>query len=79
MPDDRAGDKKLIIECITMIEDQLRHIVFDLRERFRQEFREDFPGPWPEVERRFEVARKQIAEDDIDWHYVEGVGLTSSA
>jgi hypothetical protein len=42
------------------------------------EFRDDFPGPWEEVQKRFESTRRQIRDDDLDWHYVEGVGLTRS-
>jgi len=33
--------------------------------------------PWPEIERHFQVARTQIQKGEIDWRYVEGVGLTS--
>lgn len=68
----------MLIECLDIIEKQLHQIVFDLQDRFRQESRENFPGPWPEVERRFKIARRQIESDEIDWHYVEGVGLTRS-
>jgi hypothetical protein len=76
--DKRAEDKKLLIECLKMIEEQLQFIVFHLPEKFRQEFRQEFPGPWEEVQRRFASARDQIEKDEIDWQYVEGVGLTSS-
>ena len=75
MPDARSGDKDNLIACLNLIESQLRQIVFELRDRFREEFRDSFPGPWEEVQRRFELARKQIRNDELDWHYVEGVGL----
>ena len=78
MPDDRSDDKQNLIACLNLIETELRRIVFDQRERFRIEFRDDFPGPWMEVQRRFDLVRTQIRNDDLDWHYVEGVGLTKS-
>ena len=80
MLDERQHDKDLLIECLNMIEEQLRSIIERQREKFRQEFREEFPGPlWEEVGRRFAAARRNIEKDEIDWRYVEGVGLTSSA
>ena len=78
MPNERANDKAALIECLNIIESELQHIVFEMRERFRKEFLEDFPGPWKEVQLRFDTARKQIQDDNLDWHYVEGVGLTKS-
>jgi|SRR4051812_7397227 hypothetical protein len=69
-------DKQSLIDCLHLIESQLRHIVFDLKGLFWPEFTESFPGPWKEVAHRFALAKKQIETDDINWEYVEGVGLT---
>jgi hypothetical protein len=74
---ERESDKKAL-KCLNFIEVKLRQIVFDEKEKFRQEFRDDFPGPWNEITQRFAEARKQIENDELDWHYVEGVSLTSS-
>lgn len=78
MSDDRSEDKKKLIECLNLIESQLHVIVFDQKEKFRAEFRDYFPGPsWNEILQRFELARRAIENDDLDWEYVEGVGLTN--
>jgi hypothetical protein len=78
MADERESDKMALVECLNIIEEQLNYIVFHRGDLFRQEFRENFPGPWEEVVKRFQIARMQIENDEIDWRYVEGVGLTRS-
>lgn len=76
--DERKSDRLNLIACLDLVELQLHRIVFEQKDRFRNEFVEDFPGPWDEVKRRFEAAREQIRSDELDWRYVEGVGLTKS-
>src|ERR1035437_1364873 len=70
-------DKKVLIAMLTSIEEQLRILVLERPKQFRKDYLELLPGPWLEVQRRLETARKQIHDDQIDWQYVEGVGLTS--
>jgi len=79
--DDRHNhdrDKLVLVECLDLTEKQLRFIVFERKELFRKEFLRYFPGPWDEVEHRFKAARTQIKADDVDWVYLEGVGLTKT-
>src|SRR4051794_2957043 len=64
----------MLTECLIIIETQLQ-IIVGRKELFRKEFLQYLPGPWQEVERHFAGARKRIENDDIDWQYVEGVGL----
>lgn len=79
MADERSADKANLIACLDLTEARLSLVVHGDKKELRAEFRGDFPGPWNEVRERFELARKQIRNDEVDWHYVEGVGLTKSA
>ena len=75
MPNGRKQDKEILIECLTLIEGELQ-IIIATKKLFRQEFVEDIPGPWDEVQETFRrEARRQIENDSIDWQYVEGAGL----
>jgi hypothetical protein len=78
MASNREDDKRSLIECLDLIEKRLEEIL-TRKELFRKEFLEDLPGPWEEVRHHFDVARKHILADQIDWVYLENVGLTSSA
>jgi hypothetical protein len=78
MPNEREPDHIMLIECLVLIEDQLRFIVFERKELFRQEYLEYLPGPWDEVQRHFEGARKQIGSVDFNWDYVAGVAWSAT-
>jgi len=77
-------DKKILIEILMKIERQLYFIVFEVgnnprgEPRFRKEFVELFPGPWNEVAASFQGARTMIEKDEINWQYVEGLGMAGS-
>jgi hypothetical protein len=53
----------------------LRVIVFRRRDLFRSEFREYFPGPWNDIEGRLSRAESALEQPDLNWEYLEGVGL----
>jgi hypothetical protein len=63
---------------LTKVERQLFIIVHEPQQsaRFRREFQEFFPGPWEEVAASFDKSRQMLASDELDWEYVEGIGLT---
>lgn len=77
----REQDKKELIEILTTIEHRLDFIVSKAmadrhaQRGFRKEFMEFFPGPWGEVEHNFRLARSMIERDDVDWKYIEGLGM----
>jgi hypothetical protein len=77
------NDRKILIEILIEIESGLYNIVsveVTIRPvrhgRFRKEFAQLIPGPWEEVSSAFRQARKQLETDQLDWQYVEGIGLT---
>jgi hypothetical protein len=79
-----ADDKKILIEVLVTIEKRLHIIVFeadrdaDGKSRFRREFTRMLPGPWPEVEHAFLSARNIIEKNQLNWEYVEGIGMTGN-
>src|ERR1051326_5784845 len=79
-PDDdpHHTDKMILIECLELTENQLKIIVFKRQDLFRKEFLDYFPGPWDEVEQHFVAAKRRIDDDEINWKYVEGAGLTGT-
>jgi hypothetical protein len=76
-----AEDKKLLIGMLITIEQRLHIIVFEddlepnRKSRFRKEFIGTLPGLWREVEHAFVSARNMIEEDEVNWEYVEGIGM----
>lgn len=81
--DGHAADKVILIEILVTMERQLFLIVSQpsdaklvKRSRFRKEFASFFPGPWRQVAGSFERARTMIQKDEVDWQYIEGVGMT---
>ena len=80
---EQAEDQRLLIETLVTIEKRLYIIVFghadELRgQRFRREFRQIVAEPWPQVERAFRDARNIIESEQLNWEYVEGVGMTGN-
>lgn len=78
MPNGREQNQQMLIECLVLIESELRIIVFQRKELFRKEYLKYLPGPWDEVERHFEGARRQIESNNFNWEYVAGVGLVGN-
>lgn len=83
MPDgEHQEDKEILLAMLVTIEKRLYAIVSAPTEqplgkpRFRKEFVQMFPGPWQVVEGSFRRARDMIERDDVNWEYVEGVGMT---
>lgn len=80
----QAEDKKILIEMLITIEKRLYLIVFEGRQAsagkspFRKEFIRMLPGPWKEVEHTFLRARNMIERDEVNWEYVEGIGMTGN-
>jgi hypothetical protein len=80
--EDRERDKQILIEILKDIEKRLHFIVFTYRTKikgdspFRQEFISLVREPWSEVAAHFEFSRELIRRDELDWRYVEGIGLT---
>ena len=74
-----SEDIRVLVEILKTIESQLEKLVLHSPRKFRKEFAKLLPGPWKEVTRRFELARQQIAGTNVDWAYIEGVGLTSTS
>lgn len=77
----RDTDKRILISILVDIEKGLVRIIavpIDAarRGRFLKGFAELIPGPWDEVARSFNQARAPIEKEDLDWQYVEGIGLT---
>jgi hypothetical protein len=78
----QAEDKKILIEMLVTIEKRLYIIVFEkdreasARSHFRKEFIRMLPGPWDEVEQAFKRARNMIEKKELNWEYVEGIGMT---
>jgi hypothetical protein len=73
---EKKNDMKVLVDLLTLIEQQLHVLVHDRQHFFRKEFRQYLPGPWPEVARHFSKARQLIEDGQLEWEYVEGVGLT---
>jgi len=69
----RDDDKKKLDDMLRIIHDELERLVTKQLDLFRQELKEHFPGPWPIIADRIERARDGLK--DLDWVYVEGVGL----
>jgi hypothetical protein len=78
----QAEDKKILIEMLVTIEKRLYLIVFERgrnaagKSPFRREFIRMLPGPWRQVEHAFLSARNMIEKDEVNWEYVEGIGMT---
>ena len=66
------------IEWVWIVEAGRRATPDEIRQlcngKWKGKFLEDFPGPWKEVQLRFDTARKQIQDDNLDWHYVRRCG-----
>jgi hypothetical protein len=77
--DEKKKDFQTLINLLTVVEEQLKIVVHERKDLFRKEFLEYLPGPWTEVERHFAQARQQIENGNLEWEYVEGVGLTGNA
>jgi hypothetical protein len=79
--EDRGKEQKLLLEILIQIEGRLGLIVH-LRPHmpgkplFRREFMEVFPGPWDQVAAHFNLSRQMIEKDDVNWEYIEGLGMT---
>jgi hypothetical protein len=74
-------DKKILLEILINIEGRLRLIVHQRLDepgipQFRREFVEFFPGPWNEVVAHFSRSRQMIESDEVNWEYIEGIGMT---
>jgi hypothetical protein len=74
-------DRKIILAMLESIEAHLHALVQQLGkpdsdERFRREFAGYFPGPWEEIKERFRDAKTAIQKSNIEYRYVEGVGMT---
>jgi hypothetical protein len=80
--EEQAEDKKLLIDMLVTIEKRLYVIVFAAVESaagksgFRAEFVRMLPEPWREVEHAFVSARNMIEKEELNWEYVEGIGMT---
>jgi hypothetical protein len=80
--EDREQDKKVLVEILVKMEDRLGLIVAQAPleqsgiSGFRIEFRAFFPGPWDQVVGHFRRSREMIQKDEVDWQYVEGLGMT---
>ncbi|HXP71645.1 MAG TPA: hypothetical protein VOA88_20390 [Candidatus Dormibacteraeota bacterium] len=77
----REKDKKILIEILINMEGRLSLIVHQRPDvpgmpHFRREFMEFFPGPWDQVAAHFKLSRAMIEKDEVDWEYVEGIGMT---
>jgi hypothetical protein len=80
---EQAEDQKLLIEMLFTIEKRLYIIVFAHgdepgSQRFRKEFRQIVTEPWPQVENAFRDARNMIEREQLNWEYVEGIGMTGN-
>jgi hypothetical protein len=78
---EQPEDQKLLIEMLFTIEKRLYIIVFEQAgeagsQRFRKEFRQIVAEPWPQVQRAFQSARNMIESEQLNWEYVEGIGMT---
>jgi hypothetical protein len=78
--ENREKDKKILLEILINIEGRLSLIVHqtaDMRGRpqFRREFIEFFPGPWDQVAAHFGRSRQMIEKDEVNWEYIEGLGM----
>jgi len=77
----RAEDKRILIEILIKIENRLYFIISERkRDRagtplFRHEFVEFLLEPWDQVKAHFQRSRQMIEKDEIDWEYVEGLGM----
>jgi len=74
-------DKKILLEILRNIEVRLSVIVHQTAAergtpQFRKEFIEFFPGPWDQVTIHFGRSRHMIERDEVDWEYIEGIGMT---
>jgi hypothetical protein len=74
-------DRRIIVAMLTKIEKHLGVLVRQLgqpdsEERFRKDLVEYFPGPWHEVEKRFREARRAVQKSNMEWKYLEGIGMT---
>jgi hypothetical protein len=72
---ERKHDKGILIATLVTIREQMSIIVFHRQSLFRKEFQQYFPGPWRDVEERFNQAIIALETDQFNWEYVEGAGL----
>lgn len=79
--EDHKEDKLILVEILVTIEKRLHFIVSEGtsplsgKSPFRKEFIELLPGPWDEVAAHFKRSREMIEKDELNWQYVEGLGL----
>ena len=70
----KQEDRQIMDEILRIIRDELRALVTErVDDLFRTEFKSFYPGPWAIIEDDIEKAREKL--EDLDWEYVEGVGL----
>ena len=79
--EDREKDRKILLEILINIEGRLNLIVHQGLDtpgspQFRREFIEFFPGPWDQVTAHFNRSRQMIEKDEVNWEYVEELGMT---
>ncbi len=77
----RTEDKRILIEILTNIEKQLYFIISERKDvygrpLFRHEFTALLLEPWAQVKAHFQRSKEMIEKDDLNWEYVEGVGMT---
>ena len=73
--DEREHDQRILVAMIVDIREQLRFIVFERRDLFRNEFRQYFSGPWNDIQTRLLRAEHALEQPDFNWEYLEGAGL----
>jgi hypothetical protein len=73
----RKDDEQKIDSILTIIRDELEKIVRNQPELFRSGLLAYLSDLWPDIADRIERARDKVAE--VDWTYVEGVGLVGRA
>jgi len=79
--ENREKDKKILREILINMEGRLSLIVHHQLDvagmpQFRREFVQFFPGPWDQITAHFTLSRAMIEKDEINWEYVEGIGMT---
>lgn len=81
--EEQTENQRLLIEVLLTIEKRLYIIVVGKGDeiggrRFRKEFEHILMEPWPQVRDAFQSARSMIEREQLNWKYVEGVGMTGN-
>ncbi len=80
MPEvEREQDKEMLVEMLNWVENDLYVVVVKRKDLLHDDFRGLFPGPWKDIQGRLEESRQIIEHNDVQWEYVEGVGLTGES